>query len=332
MSSLYKLSIYFNINLREAASWGVGLPGKLLGAWTQFLFNIDDMTLFDLFWSLSNTLPAGIYDVQGLERYVRKTLQKLGKSNQFADLEKELYLIATELDSGDRTIFGRGGIEDAPISVAMAASAAVPLLYKPVRIGGHEYVDGGLRGNASIDVAIEQGADLVVCINPMVPIDTSYRRSQRPSRRQRYLSQKGIQSVAGQTLRISTHASLQYHLKQLRRSNPQVDIILIEPRPEYYKLFSYNMMRYSARLDVARQGFESVTIDLSQDYPYYKQVLTRHAIPISRRLVIEEITEICAIRGTMSALFARYWKPKRVPADVTGLIHLHADWLRFFQN
>jgi len=282
----------FNINLREAASWGVGLPGKLLGAWTQFLFNIDDMTLFDLFWSLSNTLPAGIYDVQGLERYVRKTLQKLGKSNQFADLEKELYLIATELDSGDRTIFGRGGIEDAPISVAMAASAAVPLLYKPVRIGGHEYVDGGLRGNASIDVAIEQGADLVVCINPMVPIDNTYRRSQLASRRRRYLSQKGIQSVAGQTLRISTHASLQYHLKQLRRSNPQVDIILIEPRPEYYKLFSYNMMRYSARLDVARQGFESVTIDLSQDYPYYKQVLTRHAIPISRRLVIEEITEI----------------------------------------
>lgn len=281
----------FNINLRQTARWGLSLPGKLIGTWAQLLYNIDEITLFDLFWSLSNTLPAGIYDVQALEHYVRNTLQLLEKSNQFADLEKELFLIATDLDSGERAVFGEKGSQGAPISVAMAASAALPLLYKPVRIGEREYVDGGLRGNASIDVAIEHGADLVVCINPMVPIDTSIRYKRNTTNR-RYLSQRGIQSIAGQTLRISTHASLQYHIKQLRRANPQVDIILIEPRREYSQLFSYNMMRYSSRLEVARQGFESVTIDLAQEYPSLKQVLTRHAIPITRRIVIEEINAI----------------------------------------
>ena len=51
-------------------------------------------------------------------------------------------------------------------------------------------------------------------------------------------------------------------------------------------------MRYSSRLEVARQGFESVTVDLAQEYAHLKQVLSRHAIPISRRIVIEEINEI----------------------------------------
>jgi hypothetical protein len=46
------------------------------------------------------------------------------------------------------------------------------------------------------------------------------------------------------------------------------------------------------RLLVARHGFESVTLDLAKDYHNYKAVLARHNIPISRRLVIEELAEI----------------------------------------
>ena len=57
-------------------------------------------------------------------------------------------------------------------------------------------------------------------------------------------------------------------------------------------MYFYNMMRYSARLTIAHHGFETVTYDLAKDYPYYKEVLSRHGIRISRRLVIEEINEI----------------------------------------
>ncbi|NIV32044.1 MAG: patatin family protein, partial [Anaerolineae bacterium] len=82
------------------------------------------------------------------------------------------------------------------------------------------------------------------------------------------------------------HAGLHYHIKQLRRLHPDVDIILIEPRPDDYRMFFYNIMRYSARLTVARHGFESVTMDLAEDYLHYKQILARHGVPMSRRLVI----------------------------------------------
>ena len=47
------------------------------------------------------------------------------------------------------------------------------------QLGGREYVDGGMGGTASLDIAIEQGATLVVCVNPLVPYDD---RTLEPSR------------------------------------------------------------------------------------------------------------------------------------------------------
>jgi hypothetical protein len=53
-----------------------------------------------------------------------------------------------------------------------------------------------------------------------------------------------------------------------------------------------NIMRYSERLEIARHGFESVTLDLAEDYPTYKETLARHGVPLTRRLVIEELAQI----------------------------------------
>jgi predicted acylesterase/phospholipase RssA len=282
----------FNLNWQSYFKWGLKMPVKLIEAWSHYLRHINDMTLFDLFWSLSEALPAGFYDPMGLERFVQQELHDLNFSNDFNQLERELYIIATDLDSGQRAIFGRDHL-DAPIAKAVAASSALPIVYKPVRIRDNEYIDGGTRGNASIDLAIEQGATLVVCINPLVPFDNQNKQLipfLGPDGG--HLSEKGVQSVANQVFRIMLHSGLNYHVKQLRRAHPEVDIILIEPKPEDYQMFFYNIMRYSARLIVARHGFESVTVDLATDYPMHKAVLARHGIPITRRLVIEETAEI----------------------------------------
>ncbi len=290
----------FGLDWRSLLNWSTRLPAKLAKTWAYYLSNLDDMTLFDLIWSLSEALPPGLYDGLNLEAYIRKSLSELGHSNNFDDLARELYIIATDLDTGDRAVFGRHTRSDVPISLAVAASSALPVLYKPVRIEEDEYVDGGLRGTASLDLAIERGATLVVCINPLVPFDNHSRnpitlldrKNKSSSEKGAHLSEKGIQSIANQTIRILSHAGLHYHIKQLRRSHPAVDIILIEPRQEDYQMFFYNIMRYSARMIVAQHGFELVTMDLAEDYPIFKQILARHQIPISRRLVIAELNEI----------------------------------------
>ena len=282
----------FRMNYTDYLRWGARIPGKLIHAWSDYLRHIPDMTLFDFIWSLGEALPTGFYDGLGLENYIRETLAKLGHSNQFKELSRELYIIATDLDSGDRAVFGPGYL-DSPVSIAVAASSALPLVYKPVTINGHEYIDGGFRGTASIDLAIERGAKLIVCINPLVPYDNSRTDPLLfPQSNSQHLSQKGIQSVTEQTLKIFSYAGLHYHVKQLRRAHPHVDIILIEPQQNDHEMFHNNIMRYSARLIIAHHGFETVTYDLAKDYPIFKEILARHGIRISRRLVIEELNEI----------------------------------------
>jgi NTE family protein len=284
----------FTFNYRNYLKWLLKLPSKLIESSVQNIDRLSELTLFDLGWNLLGALPSGLYDDLALDHYLSKTLEKLGQHNRFEELERELYIIATDLNTGERVIFGRGYETEVPISQAVAASSALPFVYRPVEIGEKEYIDGGLRGTASLDLAIEKGATLVVCINPLVPFDNLPEQSQygkvksKPAR----LSDKGIQSIANQSLRIFSHAGLHYHIKQLRRIHPEVDIILIEPDPKDYQMFFYNIMHYSSRLIVAQHGFESVTVNLAEDYHLYKEVLARHGIPISRRLVIEEVAEI----------------------------------------
>jgi NTE family protein len=283
----------FHLDRQAYLNWGLHLPKKIVNAWTQYLRHLDEMTLFDLIWSLTDVLPSGLYDSLGLQEFIHQALVDLGHSDDFYTLDRELYIIATELNTGNRAVFGPNFKSQTPISLAVAASSALPVVYTPVTIEGEEYVDGGLRGTASLDLAIERGAKLVVCINPLVPINTeqSPNNNLNPSRAGR-LVDRGVPSIANQALRILSHAGLHYHIKQLRRSHPEVDIILIEPDPHDYETATYNIMRYSARLIVARHGFESVTINLAQEYPMFKEILGRHGIPITRRLVIEELKQI----------------------------------------
>lgn len=283
----------FNLNTREWLRRGLALPGKLLQGASHYLRHREDMTLFDFVWSLIEALPSGLYDNAAMAEYLEQVLTNYGFRNRFDELHKELYIIATDLDAGDRAVFGCGHIEDAPISAAIAASSAVPVVYRPVRIGDREYIDGGIRGNASLDLAIERGAELVICINPLVPYDNR-RRDAIPflGHDGGYLSAKGIQGIANQVLHIMMHAGLNYHIKQVRRMHPDVDIILIEPRMDDYQMHFYNIMRYSAQLTIAQHGFESVTLDLAEDHQRYKDILARHGIPISRRLVIDELNQI----------------------------------------
>lgn len=251
------------------------------------------MTLFDLVWSLSEALPAGVYDNIALEHYLRGIIRAYGHSNYFEELPHHLHIVATDLDTGQRAVFGPDTHPRLPISRAVAASTAIPVVYKPVRIGQRDYVDGGVRGNASLDVAIEHGAELVVCINPMVPYDNGDRTSipfLGPDGG--YLSDKGFTAIANQVGRISTHAGLHYHIKQLRKTHPEVDIILIEPSAKDYQMFFYNIMRYSARMIVARHGFESVTLRLAEEHAHVNALLGRHGIKINQRLVLEELAEI----------------------------------------
>ena len=70
-------------------------------------------------------------------------------------------------------------------------------------------------------------------------------------------------------------------MKHWRERYPGVDIILIEPDPNDELMFGTSIMNYSSRIEIARHGFESVTLRLAQDYQHYKQICEKHGIEIS---------------------------------------------------
>ncbi len=309
----------FHFNVQDVLKLGVKLPRTLLGAWTHYLRYISDITLFDLLWSISEALPTGMYDSLALEAYMREIINSFGGTNDFSKLRQQLHVVATDLDSGKRVVFGPNSNQDVPISLAIAASTAVPLLYRPVRIAGHDYVDGSVRGNASIDLAVERGATLVIVINPLVPFDNSDHRSVPfIGPEGSYLSDKGLTGVASQVGRIQSHGGLIYHVKQVRKTHPEVDIVLIEPSQNDYQMTFSNIMRYSTRLTLARHGFETVTLNLAENFTYFDSLLSRHGIAITARLVEAELEAIRAAEnkpGVLQRILERRpLQPKRPAA------------------
>lgn len=278
----------FRINVSEFSNRGLALPRAMWDALLHYVTHPSDINVLDLAWFILDALPSAIYDVKALEQYMHDVVTSAGGSAEFGRLSKELFIIATELDTGDRAVFGKG-YRDTTIPRAVSASAAIPLFYKPVQIGDREYVDGGLRGNASLDLAIERGAELVVCINPLTPIDHTRRYANGDATPP---STHGMQAVTNQIMRIMMHAGLHYHVKNLRRRHPNVDIILIEPSPDDVVMLDSNVMRLSSRMRIAQHGYESVTIDLASEYSYYKDVLARNQFKISRSRVIPQLEKM----------------------------------------
>ena len=86
--------------------------------------------------------------------------------------DADLRICAVNARTGAFRAFGRhSGVE---LAVAVAASCAVPLVWRPVPIGDDEYIDGGFRSVANADLA--QGCDRVVVLAPLEPLVPHYLR------------------------------------------------------------------------------------------------------------------------------------------------------------
>ncbi len=281
-----------HVNLEGIWRRTLSLPRTLFQIAFNTITRWHEIAVSDILWELADLLPSGIYNGTALDRYVRQILEGPNATNRFDQLKKDLYIVATALDTGGRAVFGAhaitaDAIKDVPISMAVAASSAVPLIYRPVQIGDSDYVDGGLHGAASLDLAIEAGAKLVVCVNPMVPLDAS-----EVPLNEHYIRKHGLQAIINQTVRTLLHSSVRYHIKNLRTKYPDVDIILIQPHPDDHAMFSYNPMYYRSRLAVAEHGFESVTRGMLDNFDYFGNVLARHNIRISKTLVAAELDKL----------------------------------------
>src|SRR5207253_10286967 len=86
----------------------------------------------DIIGLLSPLLPSGIFSSHELMRYLERLFTSQGFVNDFHELGKELHIVSCALDTGQRVVFSKYHNEDVPVSAAVAASSAIPMLFKPV--------------------------------------------------------------------------------------------------------------------------------------------------------------------------------------------------------
>ena len=129
---------------------------------------------------------------------------------------------------------------------------------------GRQLVDGGIISTTNVDVAVEAGAKFIVVVNPLVPFvnDFETRIPTVVGSEGRRVSDMGMPAIGNQAFRLLAHARLHLAVQSWNERFPDVDIILIEPEFNDELMFGTSILNYSARLQIAKHGFESVTVSL----------------------------------------------------------------------
>jgi predicted acylesterase/phospholipase RssA len=277
------LGTLLRVNLVEFASAGLALPVQLLRIGRALAGQFPHISAMDVVLGLAEALPSGLYSGAGVEDYVRSVLSDPDRTDDFRMLENELYLAATDLDTCERIVFGAEDWDDVPISLAVRASSALPMVYAPVKVHDRELVDGGLVSTTNLDIAVEAGAKLIVVVNPLVPYVNDFTKniSTPLGTRPRHVSDMGFPQIGYQAFKLLAYQRLHEMARQWEQRYPGVDIVLIEPEPDDELMFQTSIMNFAKRVEIARHGFESVTLRLSEDYEELREVAARHGIEIS---------------------------------------------------
>lgn len=235
---------------------------------------------------LARALPVGIFRNEPLRAYLERIFSKPGRTDDFRKLRHPLIVVATDLDSGRAVRFGEPGLDQVPISKAVQASTALPGLYPPVRIKGRQYVDGVLLKTVHASVALEAGADLVLCVNPIVPVDT-VRSVELGIMRRGRLAERGLPTVLSQTFRTIIHSRMGAGLSAYETRYSDRDVLVFEPSRDDYDVFFSNVFSFANRKAVCEHAYRSTRRRLWRNRKRLGPTLAQHGITL-RTDVLED--------------------------------------------
>lgn len=265
---------------------GGKLPKLIVEALWSWISHPGDRGLLESLMRLSRALPVGLFDNQPIRDYLEKIYNIKGRTDDFRKLGKRLVVVATDLDSGKAACFGEPGLDHIPISQAVQASGALPGLYSAVEINGRHYVDGVLLKTLHASVALEAGAELVLCVNPIVPVDTIHAVDAGVMKKPNLLD-RGLPTVLSQTFRTVVHSRLEVGLASYETKFKDADVVLIEPQRDDYLMFFTNIFGFAERQAVCEYAYEATRRDLLARFDELAPIFARHGVTL-RRDVLEE--------------------------------------------
>lgn len=163
--------------------------------------------------------------------------------DDFADLLIPLRVVVTDFDTGDELVVAAGAVKD-----AILASASLPGVFPPVRLGGRTLIDGGVVNNVPLRHALSGPVDRIFVLNvtgavadapPRYPLDVTL-RAFAIARNRRYEIDREhapgyveiielprpedgrsiFDFTGGDTVLEEAHALASHHLDMLERGEP----------------------------------------------------------------------------------------------------------------
>ena len=192
---------------------------------------------------LSGWLPRGVISNEPLRDIVRRTVPDTWTRHP------NHWVVACDYSNGRRVPFGRADAPRAKLEDAVAASCAIPGFYRPVRIAGRHYVDGGIWSTSNLDIVRGLGLDLVICLNPTSTLHPI--RAFNPA----------------DAVRLITHTEAGRRLgREARRLREEgTEVLLIQPTGRDLDAMGVNLMSNRNRNEVIEVARETVGAQLAAD-------------------------------------------------------------------
>jgi len=235
---------------------------------------------FDFMHYIEERLPAGVFALDNFQTFFTRIMTGQGRTGDFSDLDKELYIPATDLDLGTRRIFSNADGTSVSIAEVVAASSAIPLLFRPVKVDGRDYIDGSTGKVAHLDIAIRAGASTILIINPLVNISNDRQTVCLPrgDGRCATIREKGMSFIQDQASRIETRVRLDGEIRRCQVENPDVKLYRIEPSSSEPMMFLHHTMSYAEREQILRYGYTSMTSILRRRRAVIEELMQFHGL------------------------------------------------------
>lgn len=193
--------------------------------------------------ALRRVFPAGLYSTEETRFRLHEDLPEQWPRDG-------VYICAADLYTGERVAFGAPGAPEATFPEAVRASTSIPGVFPPVRIGDRQYVDGGVVSATSLDLAVDAGAESIVCVAPL-----GYRKDEGVDTRDpRLWSSMLVRSLFARTLRREVNAA--------RAAG--VPVFVVRPWLTELRAHGTNSMRHFDRAALAQSAREG-TLRLVED-------------------------------------------------------------------
>lgn len=319
----FRPEMFLKPALREYAKRLAQIPRLMMDWLLDVAIRPGEINWSESLGRFGELIPTGIFDNEGVERFLRKIFEAPGRHNDFRELDRPLYVVAVDLDSGHAVRFGAPGHDDIAISKAVQASSALPGFYPPVEIGGRYYVDGALQRTLHASVALDADIDVLLALNPLVPFDAS-QISAKGLETPASLISGGLPRVLSQTIRAMLYSRMLVGFGKYDRSYDHSDLVLFQPDLDDAEMFFTNVFSFASRQYLCEHAYQQTLDDLRAQREELGPLLERHGLRLRREILDDSgrtlWTGLTGMRPPSTSLVARL---NRTLHDLDRLLHPH---------